>query len=305
METLLLTALISIVTSLVTLIVTVSTNNWIQKRFLIFKLRKEHEYEQRKAIKNVLSKYKVPFINSAEFLNHRLWNLSKNHSRKWHNVNGKYDHDGYYYRSFIYRILRHFAWIKIIESKLIFLDTTIATKDDLNFVKYLNFFPQLFQDTDLFDGFNYDSNYSTDHIFRDTFEELYSCLIKDEIVMSYTEFKVLFTNDHLKFAPICKFVDNINPEEDRLRWDLIHCFHLTLISFLNSYGYDYQQTSIQKIGSLLSKHRKCKIYSNYNILIERNKLKEEKSIKLLMKELSKFCNTSLNINVRDIIKNIY
>ena len=289
METKLLIVVISAATSLLTLMITLSTKNWIEKRFLIFKLKKEHEYKQRKAIKNVLSKYKVPFINSAEFLNHRLWNLSKNYSRKWHNVEGKYNHKGYYYQSTIYRILRHFAWIKIIQGKLIFLDTTIATEEDLNFVKYLNCFPQLFQDTDLFDGFNYDTNYSKDHIYRDTFEELYSKLIQKENVISYTKFKEIFDKDHLKFVPICKFVDNINPEEDRLRWDLIHCFHLTLISFLTSYGYDYQRTTKQQIYSLISKHRKCKIYDNYSKLIQRNKLDEERSIKLLMKEIKSFC----------------
>jgi len=134
METPLFTAIISAGTSLLTVIITLSTKNWIEKRFLIFRLRKEHEYTQRKEIKNVLAKYKVPFINSAEFLNHRLWNLSKNYSRKWHDVNGKYNYEGYYYQSTIYRILRHFAWIKIIQNKLIFLDTTIATNEDLFFV---------------------------------------------------------------------------------------------------------------------------------------------------------------------------
>lgn len=290
METPIWTVIISFLTSLVTLIVTLSSKNWIQKRFLIFKLRKEHEYEQRKAIKNVLSKYKVPFINSAEFLNHRLWNLSKNYSREWHNVKGQYNYEGYYYQSTIYRILRHFAWIKIIQNKLIFLDTTIATKEDLFFVKYLNYFPQLFQDTDLFDGFNYDTNHSKDHIYRDIFEELYSNLIKDENVISYTDFKEIFGRDHVKFLPICRFIDNINPEEDRLRWDLIHCFHLTLISFLTSYGYDYQQTTKQQINSFLKIHRKCKIYDNYRKLIHRNKLEDEKSIKLLIKEINNLCN---------------
>ena len=289
METPIWTVIISFVTSLVTLIVTISTKNWIQKRFLIFKLRKEHEYEQRKAIKNVLSKYKVPFINSAEFLNHRLWNLSKNYSREWHNVNGQYDYEGYYYQSTIYRILRHFAWIKIIQNKLIFLDTTIATKEDLFFVKYLNYFPQLFQDTDLFDGLDYDTNHSKDHIYRDVFEELYSNLIKDENVISYTDFKEIFATDYVRFLPICRFIDNINPEEDRLRWDLIHCFHLTLISFLTSYGYDYQQTTRQQISSYLKIHRKCKIYDNYMKLIQRNKLEDEVSIKLLIKELNNLC----------------
>lgn len=289
METPILTVIISAGTSLLTLIITLSTKNWIEKRFLIFRLQKEHEYEQRKAIKNVLSKYKVHLINSGEFLNHRLWNLSKNYSREWHNVKGQYNYEGYYYQSLIYRILRYFAWIKIIQNKLIFLDTTIATKEDLHFVKYLNYFPQLFQDTDLFLGYNYDTNHSKDHIYRDTFEELYTILIKDDNVISFTTFKDLFNEDYLKFIPICKFVDNINPEEDRLRWDLMHCFHLVLISFLSSYGYDYQQTSIEKLTSLIQSQRKCKIYKNLIITMQRNRLEKEKSIKPLIKEITNLC----------------
>lgn len=289
METALLTVIISAGTSLLTLVITLSTKNWIERNFLIFKLRKEHEYEQRKGIKNVLSKYKVHLINSGEFLNHRLWNLSKNYSREWHNVKGQYHYEGYYYQSSIYRTLRYFAWIKIIQNKLIFLDTTIATKEDLFFVKYLNYFPQLFQDTDLFDGFNYDTNHSKDHIYRDTFEELYTILINEDNVISFTAFKELFNEDYTKFIPICKFIDNINPEEDRLRWDLIHCFHLVLMSFLSSYGYDYQQTSMQKLTTMIRSQRKCKIYKNLIATIQRNKLEKEKSIKLLIKEIAYLC----------------
>jgi hypothetical protein len=289
MGTKLLTVIISAGTSLLTVILTLSTKNWIEKRFLIFKLQKEHEYKQRKEIKNVLSKYKVPFINSAEALNHRLWNLSKNYSRKWHDVGGRLKHDGYYYQSTVYRILRHFAWIKIIQGKLIFLDTTIATKGDLFFVKYLNYFPQLFQDTDLFEGLNYDSNHATDHIYRDTFEEVYSNIITGDEVISFTDFKEKIADDFSKFVPILKFVDNINPEEERLRWDLLHCFHLTLMSFLTSYGYDFQHTSKHKIIELISRQRRCKIYKNYLLLIQRNRLEDEGSIRLLLKEIKNLC----------------
>jgi hypothetical protein len=289
MEIPLITAIISAATSVLTVMLTLSTKNWIEKNYLIFRLRKEHEYTQRKEIKNVLAKYKVPFINSAEFLNHRLWNLSKNYSRKWHDVRGKFDSGGYYYLSTIYRVLRHFAWIKIIQNKLIFLDTTIASQEDLYFVKYLNYFPQLFQDIDLFEGLDYDTNHATDHIYRDTFEEMYSILIKDDNVISFAEFKIQFALETSRFIPICKIFDNINPEEDRLRWDLIHCFHLVLMSFLTTYGYDYQKTSIKKIIGLIRRHRKCKIYYNFIRLTERNKLNDEKSIKLLTKELMDLC----------------
>ncbi|MDD9124424.1 hypothetical protein LAZ21_21495, partial [Escherichia coli] len=38
------------------------------KHFYEYKLKVEHEYEQRKKIKEAISKYKVPLLDSAEVL---------------------------------------------------------------------------------------------------------------------------------------------------------------------------------------------------------------------------------------------
>ena len=47
-------AIVAAVSSLATLLLTLLTKNFIEKRLLTFKLNKEHEFEQRKKIKNVL-----------------------------------------------------------------------------------------------------------------------------------------------------------------------------------------------------------------------------------------------------------
>ena len=39
----------------------------------------------------------------------------------------------------------------------------------------------------------------------------------------------------------------ISPYEDRLRWDRLQLFNITLMVFLNSFGYEFQRTTNEKL----------------------------------------------------------
>ncbi len=118
-----------------------------------FKLESDYKAEQRRKIKDVLSKHKVHLLKSCESLNHRLWNFLNNHPKNWHDVNGDFSNvDKYYIQSFVYRILSVIAWVQIIEKDLIFLDTTISKKEDLMLIKYFRLIEQTFCDLKLYEG---------------------------------------------------------------------------------------------------------------------------------------------------------
>jgi len=109
-------AIIAAFVSIFTLLITSLIKPFWEKHFHKFKLKSVHDFEQRKQIKEAISKNKTMLLNSAESLNHRLWNFSKNSDKKWHSFNENDNlEDKYYLVSFCYRFLAFFAWCRIIE----------------------------------------------------------------------------------------------------------------------------------------------------------------------------------------------
>jgi hypothetical protein len=86
-------------------------------------------------------------------------------------------------------------------------------------------------------------------------------------------------------------IDGVNLEEDRLRWQWFQILKILNIVFLNSYGYDYQQTSVGKILIAINSPQRSKINDNFISLLSEYKLDKQKEIKRLIK--------LLKINERD------
>lgn len=273
--------IISIFTALITTIISLSTKNWFQKKILNYKLENEHKYEQQKHLKSLLSKNKIQLLNIAEQLNHRLWNYGENHQKGWLNVDEDYEL-GNYFKSFVYRYVTFFAYIRKIENELIYIDSTFASKKDLEFVKFIRTFPQLFCDVKLFEGFDYDISISSDHFFRNNFERMVDTFIQDNNVISFSYYVENLDTCNQNILQICSFFDGLTPYEERYRWDLMQSFHLTLISFLNSYGYDFQYTSKDKLKILLEIPRKSRLLTNCKNILIRNKLDSNKEIKKII-----------------------
>lgn len=221
-------ALIAAGTALITTLLSFLTKSWIEKKVHVNKLESEHKYEQQKFLKTLLAKNKMQLLNIAEQLNHRLWNFTENYNENWLNVDQQYKL-GNYFKSFVYRFVAFFAYIRRIECELIFIDSTFASKKDLEFIKFLRTFPQLFCDVKLFDGFDYDKSIATDHFFRNRFEQMVDSFIVNDKIMSYNDYVLNIDDCNLKIDQICIFFDGMTPNENRFRWDLIQTFHLTLV----------------------------------------------------------------------------
>jgi len=271
-------AIIAALTALLTTMLSFVTKGWIEKRIHLNKLESEYRYEQQKNLKAILSKNKMRLLNAGESLNHRLWNNIENHSENWLSSRGNY------YYSFVYRFVSFFAYIRQIEKELIYIDSTFAGKKDLEFIKFLRTFPQLFSDTTLFDGENYDNNFATDHFFRNNFEQICEAFIKNNEVISYSLFKENISIYEHENDTIFSFFDNITVSENRFRFDLLQTFHLTLIAFLNSYGYDFQETTMKQVGYIIENPRKSRLLKNYKQLLIRNKLSKNVWIKKFLKK---------------------
>ncbi|OPY64651.1 MAG: hypothetical protein A4E62_02817 [Syntrophorhabdus sp. PtaU1.Bin002] len=284
-----MTVLISAGVSIVTVLLSFLLKAWFERYFLIFKLEAEHRYEQKKKIKEVIAKNKTSLLDAAESLNHRLWNFSKNYEKGWHKLSGKLVPDSHYYlASFAYRILSFYAWVRRVEIQMVYLDATVASRDDLNFLKFLRLFEQTMCDTVLFEGLKYNSFYSRDHFFKNNFVHMCECFWKNDEIMSYADFKSNTAGCLEEAEPMVDFLSGMNPEESRLRWDRLQALHYVLLMFLNSYGYEFQRTSIDKIKSLLdSAPRQNKTIRNMESMIEEMSLGKHSEVKRVLETLQK------------------
>lgn len=271
-------AVISTITTIVVFFLTLFTKRYIDTRILSSKLETEHKFEQRKRIKEVLAKYKVHLLTACEDLNHRLWNFSSNYNKDWIVTNGDYKHEHYFFHSTVYRLLCVFAWIKKINKEMVYLDTTIATKEDLDFIKFLKVFPNVFCDLTFIVGINADGNYAVDHFFRINFETFPDFIVVENEIISYSEYKKRLPGLRHPLRELYQYIDGISPLENRMRWDRLHLMHITLIIFLNCYGYDFQQTNDKKIKKVLSTPKTSKYLENYFSFLQEYKL--EKNVKV-------------------------
>lgn len=244
-----------------------------------YKLESDYKAEQRRKIKDVLAMHKVHLLKSCEALNDRLWNFLSNHARNWHSVGGQYlNPDFYYIQSFVYRMLSVLAWIQIIEKELIYLDTTISDKKDLNMIKYFRLIEEVFCDIELFDKIEYTPDKSTDHFYRNKFEELSSCLIRDGRVITFSQFRDELDTMLPTIEQLFKFIEGMGPDEKRLRWHRLQTLHIVIISMLNSYGYDFQYTDSDKVRMIVKKVKYYPLLENFKAMVTRDRLSEEREL---------------------------
>lgn len=263
------------------------TKNYIDTKILRSKLDTEHKFNQRKQIKEVLAKYKVHLLTACENFNHRMWNFSKNHHEGWLHIDGDYLNKHYYFHSFVYRHLEIFAWTKKIQKEMIYLDTTIAGREDLEFVKFLNVFPRIFCDLTFLEGSNADGNKTDDHFFRNEFDLLADSLITSNGLKSFSEYQNELNTIGTNLNRLFSFFDSLSPTEDRKRWDRLHFFHLTVIMFLNNYGYDFQITNDTKLKEVLTIPKRSNFLNKFFNFLNEYHLTNNKQIKTLKKIATK------------------
>jgi hypothetical protein len=278
-----LPVIISAVTTVVVFFLTLLTKNYVDTKILRSKLDAEHKFDQRKKIKEVLARHKVHLLTACEDFNHRMWNFANKHQEEWLHVEGDFYNKHYYFHSFVYRHLAIFAWTKKIQKEMIYLDTTIADKEDLEFVKFLNIFPRMFCDLTFLEGLNADGNKTDDHFFRNEFDLLADNLILNTGVKSFSEYMDELKTIGPKINRLFLFFDSVSPNEDRKRWDRLHFFHLTVLMFLNNYGYDFQITNDEKLKKVLTNPKKSKHLDNYFNFLSEYHLMDNKPIKNLKK----------------------
>lgn len=270
-------ALISASTTIALFIVKgIFTPLW-NKYYLVYKIKVEHNYEQKKKIKDAISKYKMSLLDSAESLNHRLWNFSGNCTKGWHNFSDTdILNDKYYLQTFCYRFLAFYAWCIKFERELIYLDITLSDKNDLCFVKYIKTMQNIFCDASMLDGTGYNNEHATDHFFKDELIIMVDNMYCDTGVITFSEFK---KKNDMDYEKVRNYISKIMNDKSCNKWQLVNCFHYILMAFLSRYGYDYQKTGLLKLFKLHRSEPKNKLISNFKQLVTNAKLNKCREIK--------------------------
>jgi hypothetical protein len=279
----LIAAFAALATSLITVVHSLfgaPLKYWLEKRSLRSKLAIEYEYEQRKRLRELIGTYQGRLLEAAETLNHRLWNLYQNQNKGWLDAKGDYRNNGYYHASFVYRFLNFYALARRFESEAVLIDSRIAEKKDLDFVKFVKALAWAVCDVALFDNIEYDSKYSTDHFFRDRLREVCDSCVVEERFLGHEELQSVLLGSP-EFDIVLRFFDGLKRKEPRLRWDRLVAVHLLLLAFINSFGYDMQESTPQQFTDVTSQANNAQVLRNLSSWLPKLGLQRNKSAKLI------------------------
>ncbi len=261
----------------------------IYERYTLnYKLKVEYTFEQKKKLKEEIAKNKTALLNATEELNHRLWNFSQHISTKKYKVskNEWFTEEQYYLNSFIYRFLKVLDLTIKAEKDTISIDSTIGSKiadeNDIVYLKYIKTFKDIFTDKDLIE--NLPTQNKTTHFYKNNLFGYANHIRKDEIVLSFEEFEEVLKNNYQNLEKVITYFTEIENHNNDSSLNVLKCFHLLSINFLNKYGHDYQVTKDDKIKHITSKYKnEIKITSEFETFLKKSKL--EKEMKKILKKI--------------------
>ena len=254
------------------------------------RLRTEHEYSERKKLRELISAFHGRVLEAAESLNHRLWNLKKNQGQGWLELNGHYGEAGerYYFRTTIYRMLEFLRRLQDFQDQAIYIDARIAEKTDVLFLMYAKALEWALTDVALFDGLPYDPNHATDHLFKGHIRVACEVCAGKDAKFSLFEFENNLRAGKFidEFSPLYRFFDGLSADGS-LRWDRLVVFHLLLCSFINAFGYSMQRTSPEQISELATSLRHPEVLSNLLRWREKLGIGSDKEGKIITRTLNR------------------
>lgn len=259
---------------------------WYEKYSLNYKLRREFVFEQKRKFKEEISINKVGLLNIAEQLNYRLWGFNYSVKEYWHNIDKENWFKGtqYYLNSFLYRLLLFIHLIVKTEKDTLTIDTTIAEKEDILYLKYIKTLKNIFSDARFLKELGYDGNDNTHHFFKDDLETYSELVTKNGRILSFSEFKNSLRNNFDEFQIVIDYISKIKDSDEDVVLNTLRCLHILIIHFLNKFGHDYQKTEKKKLDELLKFYsHKIKVKQGFGEYLERSKLKSEfrRSLKIL------------------------
>jgi hypothetical protein len=266
--------------ALVSAVVSAAVSYYFRRREARHKLAVQYEYEQRKKLRDLIGCFHGRLLQASNSLNYRFWNLYANSEAGWLDVGGDYRHVGYHFLSSVHRFLA--VCSRQFENEAIYVDARIAEKKDFTFLSYLAALHWVMTDVAVFDGVPYDTSHQVDHFFADNFRHYCDACFPDGAFLSYEALGERIATDR-SLDPVLRFFDGLRRSEQRLRWDRLVAFHLLLLAFINSFGYEPQYTSQQKFEHVTTQIRHIRILENLVGWLPRHGLGEDNEAGRILK----------------------
>lgn len=267
---------LSTIISLVILVIGWLLKTWHVKESLAHKLHTEHEFEQKKRVKDETAKTKTPMLQACEFLNYRLWNLDSHLDKNWLNLEQEkwLDQRHHYLRSFVYKWLCLVHCTLEAEKSVAHIDATFSDERDLLYLKYVKAIRFVFTDQQLLKSLDYDDRATDNHFYVDYLSKYASYVVKDGKVLDYHEFEEKLQTGYDDIVDVFKFFSVTKSEDRNKSLSLIRVLHIVILSFLNEFGHEYQKTKAKDMRKLLSEsYKKLPIKSDFKNYVEKHKLR--------------------------------
>ena len=271
-------AIIAAIVAVVTTILAAPLRIWAESIVAGRRLKVEYEYEQRKELANIIAVHHGRLLAACESWHYRLSNLYVNEEKGWLSSPG-----GYYFLTTCFRFLAVCSLARSFERRAFFIDARIAQERDLEFLNYIRAFFWVVTDPALFAEVDYDETESTDHFFADQLRWICDSFCpREDTCLTFKEFEALSAQPQDPFKDVSAFFHGLNSREERLRWDRIVCFHLLVMAFLNSVGYQTQSSSDEDFRFVVGKVRHPQILSNLTIWLPRLGLEDQAEAKRIL-----------------------
>lgn len=229
------TAVIAAAVALITTILAQPLRFLADRALYRGQIRTQYRQGRLKEINEVVGEHLGPLLEAAESFDHRMHNMYKGPlNRSWLVADGNYGPPSYYIDTTVHRFLAVITTVRRFEVRALHIDPRIVRRADFAFVAYCKALRWVMTDTSLVDGLEYDSSHAMDHFFADTLRAA-----ADEVIAkgsTISELKEGLAQDSVCWS-IWRFFDGTGPEEERLRWDRLVCFHLVVMLFLRAHGY--------------------------------------------------------------------
>jgi len=162
-----------------------------------------------------------------------------------------------------------------------------GTRQDFNFLKALKLNLRVWTDTALFDSLAYDQGVASDHFFRDDLASMADQLQdKDSGIISLKAFSRAIQHDKHPYVDVFQYLDGVCSGEERFRFDRIVCAHLVLLATLNSSGYDYQQSTAERMAEAAGKCEHPAVLANLEYMIRSLMLEKDPGFQQLLQVLA-------------------
>ncbi len=284
-------ALVSLIVALVTTVATVliapSIKYAFDRRLEDRKLDLTYRYEQRKALKDHIGRHKGAFLESAEALSGRMQNFHHHEQRGWLELKGKCAGEiAYYPTTFAYRLLHALGTGRMLEREALFIDASVASDDDLSFLKAVKLNALVWRMASLFDQVPYDDEEAKDHFFKDSLASMADSFFHNGTALSLGQFTTTIGRDGHPYVEVFRFFDGMHAQDGRFRYQRLVCAHLVLMATLNRFGYDFQQSDLAKLREVAGLLSAPGVRANLIQLIRRMRLERDASFAQLIEILA-------------------